>query len=477
MVLGPGDPGPQLQRLGPVERARRPPRADPGTGKSAFYTATFQQQTTGQAAPIKSEYESQSFEINDTIRWKNWTFNLGVLASNDTLYGQGLREDSSTLSGYVSAPGNKYKMYEINWDKMIQPRIGVTWTYNGKDTVYASYAKYNPSANSLPRAASWDRNLTGTFIDASFDQNGVLFDARPRGSSSGKLFVQDMTPRTINEFLVGTSQELGNRMSARVYGRYRKGTHYWEDTNNNARVAFNPPEGIPRELYIPNLTAQLAQIGSGSTYVIADLDNSFTKYYEGTLETQWRGAKTFLFGSVTWSHYYGNFDQDNATGAVNDMNTFIGSSNIADGAGRQLWDLKYGNLRGDRPYIFKVYGTQLLPWNASGGFFVIFQAGQPWETQSYEPYRSLTTSTSDSNRFAEPSGSRRTSSHWQIDLNYTQNFAIFTHYNIQLALDLFNIFDSQTGYNIEPQAHNSAYGTARNYYNPRRLQLAARFQL
>ena len=73
----------------------------PGTGQSAYYTATFQQQTTGQAAPIHSEYRSQSFELNDSIRWNNLTINVGVLASNDTLYGQGLREDSSTLSGYA----------------------------------------------------------------------------------------------------------------------------------------------------------------------------------------------------------------------------------------------------------------------------------------------------------------------------------------------------------------------------------------
>ncbi len=65
------------------------------------------------------------------------------------------------MSGYVAAPGNKYKMYEIPFSKMLQPRVSTTWAYNGKDTVYASYAKYNPAASSLPRAASWDRNLTG----------------------------------------------------------------------------------------------------------------------------------------------------------------------------------------------------------------------------------------------------------------------------------------------------------------------------
>ena len=78
-------------------------------GTPIFYTARIQQQTTGAAAPIRSEYHSLSFEVNDTIRWKDWAFNLGVLASRDTLYGQGLREDDSTLSGYVLAPGNKYQ--------------------------------------------------------------------------------------------------------------------------------------------------------------------------------------------------------------------------------------------------------------------------------------------------------------------------------------------------------------------------------
>ena len=89
------------------------------------------------------------------------------------------------------------------------------------------------------------------------------------------------------------------------------------------------------------------------------------------------------------------------------MNTFIGSSNIGDGAGRQLWDNKNGTLHGDRPHLLKIYGARQLPWNASVGFFFVAQSGQPWEIQSFEPYRSLTTSTSDSNRFAEPAGSRR----------------------------------------------------------------------
>ena len=71
-------------------------------------------------------------------------------------------------------------MYEIPFSKMLQPRLGATWAYNGKDTVYASYARYNPAASSLPRAASWDRNLVGTFVDAHFDAERRALRGRAR---------------------------------------------------------------------------------------------------------------------------------------------------------------------------------------------------------------------------------------------------------------------------------------------------------
>lgn len=447
-------------------------------GQLPYYTARYQQQTTGAAFPIISSFESQSFEINDMVKVKNWVFNLGVLASNDTLFGQGLRNDSSTLSGYTLAPGNRYEMYDVPFKKMIQPRLGATWSYNTKGTVYASYAKYNPAASSLPRAASWDRNLTGTFIDAHFDQNGVLFAAVPVGSSSGKLFVPNLTPRTINEFLVGTSRQVNDRLSVRLYGRHRRGSHFWEDTNNDARQLFNPPSNISRDLYIPNLTAQRTQIGNGtpngSTYVIAELDGAYTRYNEVTFESEWHSDKSMIRGSYTWSKYTGNMDQDNTTGG-NDANIFIGSSNVADGAGRQIWDNKKGTLRGDRPHSLKIYGTRQLNWNATVGLFGVIQSGQPWEAWSFEPYRALTTSTSDVNRYAEPAGSRRSDTHYQMDFNYTQNIKLKDRTKLQIVADVYNLFNTQTGYNINPNRGAGAlFGTPRSYFDPRRLQIAAR---
>ena len=469
-------------------------------GTPIFFLAAFQQQGL-QSSPvptIHSEFRAQSLEFNDTISVKNFTFNVGLLMSNDTLYGQGL-QNADTSSGFVLATGTttdarQYKMYEVPWSKLLQPRISGTWAYNGRDTVFASYAKFNPMASSLPRAASWDRNLATT-IQGYFDASGALFAVDPLASSSGKLFVPDMTPPTHNEFLFGTARELTKNLTVRGYFRYNRGDHYWEDTNNTARLTqaaggFAPPAtlpgtdaSIPNTLYIPDLTAYRTQIGasaglgpSGSTYVIAELDGAFTRFKEFTFETEYKSSKGFLKGSYTRSKYYGNFDQDNSTVTTsNDANIFIGSSNIADGPGRQLWDFRLGTLRGDRPHAFKMMGAYFLPWNASVGGYAVAQSGQPWEKWDYSLYSAFTTSVVETIKYAEPAGSQRAPTHYQVDMNYTQNFTFMKRYGAQIALDVFNMFNKQTGYNIEPRSHAAGYATAQSFFDPTRAQIAFRF--
>src|SRR4029453_3398801 len=188
-------------------------------------------------------------------------------------------------------------------------------------------------------------------------------------------------------------------------------------------------------------------------------------------------------GSYVWSHYYGNFDQDNTNGdpISNDFATFIGSSNMADGPGRQIWDMKYGNLHGDRRHQLKVYGFYNLNWDASVGAFAIYQSGQPWESWDVEVYRPVlnainSSSTSNTIRFSEAAGSHTSEAHSQVDLNYPQNFRFGGRYNVQLRGDVFNLFDKQTGYAIQPNVHVAAYGQPTAYFAPRGFQAAPRLQ-
>ena len=88
----------------------------------------------------------------------------------------------------------------------------------------------------------------------------------------------------------------------------------------------------------------------------------------------------------------------------------------------------------------------------------------------------LTTNTSDTNRYAEPAGSRRSPTHKQLDLNYTQDVPLGSRLRLQIAADLFNVFNVQTGYNYQPSVHTSTYGLPRNYFDPRVLQVVARLR-
>ena len=439
-----------------------------GTARPAFFVAQVSQQGARGVPEIHSEFKSQNIELNDTIRWNDWSFNVGVLLSEDTLYGQGLAP-ANNVAGFVASPGTKYKMHTFGFDEMIQPRLGATWAYNGTDTLYVSYGRYSPAANSDARAASWDRNLVQQ-LNVYFDQNGVLMGVQPNASSSGKWWQEGIKHPYVDEFMVGTGQQFTSNWSARLYGRYRHGQDFLEDTNNTARSAFNAPPGIPRDDYVPNLcNTSLATcgpntirgaIGSGSTYVIANLDGAFTKYYETTMESSWQGSKLYVNGSYTWSHYYGNFDQDNTSFSnANDAAIFIGSSNIADGAGRQLWNFKYGDLRGDRRNVAKISTAYDLPWRATVGAFAVYQSGQPYQLESVLPYRPLTGSTSDTNRYAEPAGRRRSPSHHQLDVKYTQNLFDLRGARLQVIADIFNVFDKQTGFDYETRVGTLGFTT------------------
>ncbi len=448
-----------------------------------YYQATFFQTSLGAYGipPINSEGKSRNIEINDSIGWRDFTFNIGVLFSEDKLYGQGLKKNSSNLSGFENAPGNKYLMKKIGFGDMVQPRLGVTWDFADNASLFVNYARYYPSATSLMRAASWDRNLH-TEIEAFFDIDGNMIALGEDESSSGKLFQEGIDPRHIDEFLIGVNWEASENLVTRAHFRYRKARNFWEDVYNWANEAYSctnepdrfgcmPAGWAPEEPYIPDLNDYRAEIG-GSSFVIAQLERSYTDYYEVSFEAEWSFENFYLQGSYTWSDYTGNFDQDNAT-SNNDFNTFIGSSLLADGRGRMLWNMKDGTLHGERKHLLKVYGFWSLDWNATVGFYGLFQSGQPWETWD----GSLYGYSSDTIRFAETAGKNRSEGHFQLDLNYTQNWNLGDsgRYAIQFRADMFNVFNKQTGYNINPVIDAAGYGEPRNYFNPRRIQLMAKF--
>ncbi len=439
----------------------------------------------GLTGPLVSSSSSKTFAFNDTITWEDWIFDVGFLISNDRLIGSGLRP-ARTTSGYELDLGNPYVMKEVSFGDTFQPRLTATWDYAANASAFASFARYNPAVSSLARAASWDRNTGGSTTFVYFDQAGNFLDSETNISSTGKLFAEGLNPRTVQEFIVGHQMDIGSEMNLRNHFRYRRSWNYWEDTNNDARIVydcadyqsrvagfadlypdlvaaaancqFDSPE--PRELYIPLNNI----LTNERSYVIAQLADAYTKYLEVSTELDYRTENFFSTTSLVWSHYFGNFDQDGTTRFNNDQGTFIGSSNIADSWYGQLWgSFTNGDLRADRTWQFKSFGAYELPWDASVGYLAYWQSGHKWEHQWASTF------------YLEPRGSRETPSHWQLDLNYTQNFDIGSDYGLQFRVDVFNLLDKQTGYNPQPRYNSSALGEYRSYENPRRIQLTVQF--
>jgi hypothetical protein len=455
------------------------PDTDFDTDQDIYYAASVYSNSLNgedELSPLTSISEIYNIEINDTIEHGNFTYNVGFLFSNDVLYGQGLKKNSANASGYEVMAGNKYKMYELDFMDMIQPRLGITWAYNGRDTVFANFASYNPDTTSLARAASWDRNNQSTQA-VYFDADGAFIGNTEANGSSGKLFQDDLDARRTDEITIGMTKYISNDFFIRSHLRQRKAFHAWEDQPNNARSYgdYGPFGGVPENLrdkglYITDLAEQYESMGltaSDGSYVIAELDGSENTYYEWSIEGDYTGENFYLNVSYVWSHYFGNYDQD-ITSTSSDGNLFVGSSNLGDGPGRMLWDGKYGTLNGDRPHVLKALGYYTTDWNADIGFNFVYQSGDVWEAWDGSEYGY----SSSTIRYAEHAGSRRESSHWQLDLNYAQAFMLMDNLELEFKADVFNVFNKQTGYNYQPLVSSSTFGEAQDLINPRRIQLS-----
>jgi hypothetical protein len=452
------------------------------------YRATVQTRgfdAGGLTGPLVSASKSKTIAVNDTIYWDDFIFDVGFLVSQDELIGSGLRR-ADTTSGYEESRGTPYVMKKVGFSETFQPRLTATWEYSNDASAFVSFARYNPATSSLARAASWDRNTGGSTTFVYFDENGSFLDSQTNVSSTGKLFDEGLKPRTMQELIVGHKMKWEDNWNIRNHLRYRKSWNYWEDTNNNARIRYDAadyqsrvagfadlyPELVaaanagvfdspdPKELYIPvnNL------VGEG-TYVIAELEGAYTKYVEASTEIDYKSDNFFSTTSVVWSHYFGNFDQDGSTRFNNDQGTFIGSSNIGDSWYGQLWgSYTNGTLRADRTWQVKSFGAYQFPWNGSLGYLAYWQSGHTWAHQWASTF------------YLEKRGSRRTPSHFQIDLNYTQHFEVYEDYSVMLRLDVFNVLDKQTGYNPQPRYNSDALGVYRSHENPRRVQATVSLQ-
>jgi len=203
-----------------------------------------------------------------------------------------------------------------------------------------------PPANSDARAASWDRNLV-------LRSTSTSTPAATAWNPAERLIVRQVVGDGIKHPEIRSTyrdqppveQPLGRQFLHRA----RKGDHFLEDTNNTARVDLHLPRQRSGDAVRPNLgtvSPAVAFVARSAAVRATSSPTSTTRsqVLRGHVESEYH-SDHLTFSLVHVEPLLRNFDQDNSSfSSANDAALFIGSSNIGDGAGRQLWNFKYGDL-------------------------------------------------------------------------------------------------------------------------------------
>ena len=430
---------------------------------------------------IHSEYQSQNIEFNDTIKWKNWTFNVGAAAQQ----GHALRPGPA--GGLVDAVrlrlGAREQVQDVR-DPVQQDDPAARSAPPGPTTARTRSTRATPSTTRRPARCRAPRRGTATgrdLIDALLRRRTACSSRpTPVASSSGKLFVDGHDAahdrRVPGRHGAGSSAP---RWTGRVYGRYRKAEPLLGGHQQQRARASQPAGGHSRASSTSRTSpTQLAQIGSGSTYVIAELDGAYTKYYEVTARGRVaRRARPSSAARTPGATTTATSTRTTPTTA-NDANIFIGSSNIADGAGRQLWDFKDGDLRGDRPHLLKVYGycSLRLERDASAPTSSPSRASRGRRgatSRTARSRRAPATPTATPSRPARAAPTRTTSSTSTTRRTSASEAALQPPARRPTCSTSST---SRPATTIQPASTTSTFGTPRTYFDPRRLQVAVRFQ-
>jgi hypothetical protein len=423
-----------------------------GTVRARYYTSQPTQ---------NSKARTYSAFIQDTMTFKNVTVYVGVLANKDE-FAQ-VCPAGSVCGPTGTAPltaDRRYNFMTFDWGDQIQPRLGLTWNANllHGDKFYSTYGEYaGMDQKSTSRSfAPFRIRQDQAYFDGT---TGVFLGSQYRGSSGGKLIPTDLKPPYYQEFVLGYSAAVTQDVTFDLYYQYRNLKDAFEDTPINPSNYFG-------------------------SFQAKNFPDARRHYNAVTLDVQKRYVNGwYADANVTFSKLAGNWDEDY------DLGLFNTSSFLEDEPGWYTNDPnRDGDLRQDRPIIFKLMGTYDLPFGVTVGGFLRVQSGTPWEARGGTP-------STTSGRYLEPAGTNRLPTWTNFDLLAAYTFKPSASLGIRLEGRVQNVFNTQTvlsvntikyndGYedgdppsSLGPQGTtepNALFGTPTSWAAPRRFILTAR---
>jgi hypothetical protein len=457
----------------------------------------------------RTSSNSQSFYATDTFRMDRLTLNLGF--RYDTADGKNLASTvpgppagfEAFLSPIVFAGNDLSKRFND-----FAPRIGATYdvTGDGKTIVRGNYARYtsgyNVGQDTYSNPTFVYQGGIGIYVNSDADRNitadeiaaflGYYGGASPNFNLDEFLAVkqrEDLSSQKTDEFSVGFEREVVKDMSLSVTYTYRTYDNFIADVPFDVQADDFVPGGVvnvTNELGTFVVPYSVLGFTHDGTHNLQNIDGYSQTYNGVDIAARKRMSNNFMLnGSFTWqdqkAHYEGgdSFLIQNIGDGVSGVNFTDPSSPFFDGEAYAFASSGSGKS-GIYPYAewsFRSSGVYQFPADFTAGAFVRYIQGYPMPLFHRVTDTSLANfyGTSGHNVLLAPIDTFRHPNIFTLDLNVQKSFQMSDYGRLTLALDMFNITNSNTTLQRERRTSQTTFQDLQENLPPRAVRLGVKY--
>ena len=386
----------------------------------------------------------------------SWTLN------NKLTLNYGVRTEREEIPSY--RPENAG--FKFGFGDKVAPRLGFAYDIKG-DSQWKAYGSwgmfYDIFKLELPRGSfGADRWISYYWTLDSYDWPSINCDGTPGSGCPGRFIEQvdfrhvsnepgqelvepNLKPYRAQELTFGLDHELTNTMSLGV--RY---AHKWLDRAIEDQGIQVP--GVGEVFYIVNVGEGIGQNILGAQYPaqpvpVRDYDG-FEIRLRRRLANRWSMNTSLLF-----SRLYGNYSglassDENGRTSPNVNRVFDGLHMSFDESGQPT----YGRLQTDRPVVFEFQGTYELPWGTGVGTNFFAGSGTPLQDQA--------TIQGVPVLYKGRGNLGRTPALVRTDLSVWHNLPLPGSTQLQLVLNVDNLFDQDTAIGFDTTRYRDSLPTS-----------------
>ena len=397
------------------------------------------------------------------------TINVGLRFDHSRAISQDLQAldaDGHETDEVIEGLGRLY-----TWN-VLSPRLGVTFklTADGRTMLRGSYGRFSQGVLT-GEFSSFHPGVTPTitraFEAATGDYTRLV---RVVDSRINLLLDHDMRAPRTDEYSIGVDREITRGLAAAVAYVRKRGTDFigWMDIGGVYREEQQPvADGTSLPVFV--LTTSTA----GQRFLLTN-PTGYSLEYDGlVIALEKRHSSGWqAFGSYTYSQTRGLL-ASSGTGAAAAQSSTVALPTAPIGRDPNELTNARGRLPNDRPHMFRVMATTVLPRTAVAvAANLQHYSGKPWaaSVQRALPQGNVRI-------LIEPPGTRRLSAQTLLDLRVSRAFQL-PGAQVEVLLDVLNALNDTAAEGLATDNYVSAtFGEPTVFMDPRRVMLAVRLQL